>query len=74
VPKTERLDKSHLTQREKGFAVGVVTIALLLLGGGGAYDAVRFSMLPTLAVVAALVLLVGTMLEIGRREEARTPK
>ena len=74
MPRTERLDRSHLTGREKKVALGLTTIALLLIGGGGSYDAVRVAAMPTVAVVAGFVLIVALMLELGRREEARTPK
>lgn len=73
-PKTARLDKSHLTQREKTAATGFVTAALILIGYGASFDAIHVAETPTLALVVGIVLILAVMLEVGRREESRTPK
>lgn len=71
---TKKLDESHLTDREKKAAVGVTTVALILIAYGASYDAFRIAALPTIAFVAGVLLIVAAMLEVGRREEARSAK
>jgi hypothetical protein len=72
--KTQRLDKSHLTPREKGIAMGFVTLALLLITGGGGYDIYRVGLLPSVVLASGFVVLLVVMLWMGAIEESRTPK
>jgi hypothetical protein len=72
--KTQRLDRSHLTPREKGIAMGFTTLALLLITGGGGYDIYHVALLPSIALGLGFVLLLAVMLWMGNIEESRTPK